>query len=96
MTLRYVQVIQQDLQREFRLARQTLAQRHLMPPLPVPSTATQNSCGLPAILQSLTSTRHLLAIYVTGVSNSATQRKLQRLTNRLCKVSSELAQLNLP
>jgi site-specific recombinase XerD len=96
MTLRYVQVTQQDLQREFRLARQTLAQCHLMPPLPVPTTDTQNLCGLPAILQSLTGTRHLLAVYASAISDGVTQRKLQRLTNRLCKVSSELEQLNLP
>jgi hypothetical protein len=37
MTMRYVQVIQRDLQREFHVARQNAVQRHQLPELPVSS-----------------------------------------------------------
>lgn len=39
MTLRYLQVTPQDLQREFRLACQTIARRHLIPKLALPDSS---------------------------------------------------------
>src|ERR1700738_552257 len=49
MTLRYLQVTQQDLQREFHLARQAAAQHHFIPklPLPDPFSATPDLAGVP-------------------------------------------------
>jgi hypothetical protein len=64
MTLRYVQVTQQDLQREFHTARQRAAQPHPVPVLSVPTCAT--STGLPGIRQALAATRHLLEMYRRG------------------------------
>jgi hypothetical protein len=63
MTLRYVQVSQNDLQREFHAARLKLANSH--PPLPMPLAAMgpDVSTGLPAVSQALATTWHLLEMY---------------------------------
>ena len=92
MTLRYVQVTQNDLQREYQQARHALAQRHTMPPLPVAPT-THPALGLPAVSQSLAATYHLLEMHRRNVTAQPLQRRLQRLGNRLLKISAELAQL---
>jgi hypothetical protein len=57
MTLRYVEVTQQDLHREFHTARQRAAPPHQVPVLSVPHTTTTD---LPGIRQTLAATRHLL------------------------------------
>jgi site-specific recombinase XerD len=67
MTLRYVQVTQQDLQREFHAARQRAPQPHSVPVLSVPNRPT--SADLPGILQALAATRHLLEMYRGAVSD---------------------------
>src|ERR1700756_5267661 len=51
MTLRYVAVTQQDLQREFHQARQNAGHLHLLPALAFPKDIP--SAGLPAICQAL-------------------------------------------
>jgi hypothetical protein len=61
MTLRYVEVTQQDLQREFHQARQNAGHSHRLPALAFPKDIP--SAGLPAICQALESTRHLLEMY---------------------------------
>src|SRR6266571_2248661 len=58
MTMRYVQVTQQDLQREFHAARQNTAQLHLIPTLSIPNASTR--ADLVGIRQALAATRHLL------------------------------------
>ena len=40
MTLRYLQITQQDLQREFHLARQNPAHRHFLPELTLPDISS--------------------------------------------------------
>jgi hypothetical protein len=96
MTLRYVQVSQNDLQREFHAASLKLANSH--PPLPMPLAAMgpDVSTGLPALSQALAITQHLLEMYRRQLSNGAEQRTLNRLTNRLTKVATELASLSTP
>jgi hypothetical protein len=51
MTLRYVLVTQQDLQREFHQARQNAAHLHLVPTLALPKDIS--SAGLPGVCQAL-------------------------------------------
>src|SRR5205814_5557887 len=60
MTLRYVQVTQQDLQCEFHRARLNTAQLHLIPKLPLPPTTAPPRADLPAIRDAIAATRHLL------------------------------------
>ncbi len=88
MTLRYVQVTQQDLQREFHAARQNAAQPHRLPNLSIPNPST--SADLPSIRQALAATRHLLEMYRRQLGDEKTRRNLQRLDRRLLAVDSQL------
>jgi site-specific recombinase XerD len=94
MTMRYVQVTQQDLQRELHAARQKAAQPHTLPILLVPNTAT--SADLPGIRQALTATRHLLEMYRRQLTDEKTRRTLRRLDRRLLAVVLELDRLATP
>jgi integrase len=77
MTLRYVQVTQQDLQREFHTARQNAAQPHRPPTLSVPNSSS--AADLPGIRQALAATRHLLEMCRRQLGDEKVRRKLQRL-----------------
>jgi len=88
MTLRYVRVTQQDLQREFHSARRRAAQPHPVPVLSVPNSAA--SADLPGIRQALAATRHLLEIYRWGLPAEKARRRLQRLDRRLLDVAVQL------
>jgi site-specific recombinase XerD len=91
MTLRYTQVTQQDIQREFRQARQNVAQPHRLPNLALPKGAY--NAGLPGIRQALAATRHLLEMYRRQAGDEKTKRKLQRLDRRLLAVASQFDQI---
>ncbi len=91
MTLRYVQVTQQDLQREFHSARQHAAQPHPVPVLSVPNCPT--SANPPAIRQALAATRHLLEMYRRGLQDQQTRRQLQRLDRRLLAIADQLERI---
>jgi len=91
MTLRYVQVTQQDLQREFHQARQKAAQPHRLPTLSPPQGI--ESADLPGIRQALAATRHLLEMYRRQLTNEKTRRTLQRLDRRLLDIDSRLDRL---
>src|SRR6202043_437921 len=51
MTLRYLQVTQQDLQREFHRARENAVSSQLVPTLSLPSCGSSASSDVPGILQ---------------------------------------------
>jgi site-specific recombinase XerD len=91
MTMRYVQVTQHDLQREFHAARHHAAQPHRLPALTVPNTA--HSAGLPGIRQALAATRHLLEMYRRQLDDEKTRRTIQRLDRRLLAIASRLDRL---
>jgi len=94
MTLRYVQVTQQDLQREFHTARRLADSPHRMPELPLlPSPARAD---LSAIRQALTATRHLLEMFRRQLADEKTRRTLQRLDDRLLAIASILDQFHNP
>jgi site-specific recombinase XerD len=88
MTLRYVQVTQEDLQREFHQARQNATHPHRVPALAAPKDIP--SAGLPTICQALETTRHLLEMYRRQLSDEKSRRTLQRLNKRLLAVASHL------
>jgi site-specific recombinase XerD len=94
MTLRYLQVTQQDLQREFHLARQSVAQLHHLPLLTLPHQALRTSADLPSIQRTIAAARHLLEMYRRQLTDKHTLRKLQRLDKRLLNVASELELIN--
>jgi site-specific recombinase XerD len=94
MTMVYVKVTQNDLQREYHLARQALQRLHFMPELPInqpPILVT--SLNIPSVLRSLEATRHLLEMFRRQLENEKVRRKLTRLANRLVKIGAELGQL---
>jgi site-specific recombinase XerD len=90
MTLRYVQVTQQDLQRQFQLARQAAA--HLIPKLTLPDPMSV-TVDLAGIQRALNATRHLLETYRRQLTDEKTRRKLQRLDHRLLDIASQVDQI---
>jgi hypothetical protein len=91
MTMVYVAVTQNDLQRQYHLARQALSRLHLMPELPLHQPPT--SSDIPGVLRSLAATRHLLEMFRRQLESEKARRKLARLANRLAKIAAELRQL---
>jgi site-specific recombinase XerD len=91
MTMRYVEVLQLDLQREFHEARQNAAHPHRCPILTVPNASPH--ADLPGIRQALTATRHLLEMYRRQLTDEKTRRTLQRLDRRLLDIDSRLHRL---
>ena len=92
MTLRYVLVTQQDLQREFHQARQNAAHLHRVPTLALPKDIP--SAGLPGVCQALQATCHLLEMYRRQLSNEKIRRQLHRLDKRLLTVRLQLQMIN--
>jgi site-specific recombinase XerD len=91
MTLRYVQITQQDLQRQFHYARGNTKQPHRMPER-AGSTAVR--AGLAGVRQTLNSARHLLEMFRRGLTDGKQRRALQRLDRRLFDVLTQLARLD--
>lgn len=93
MTMRYVEVVQLDLQREFHRARQNPVVLHSIPQLPLPSSTTPARVGLASVRQAIAATRHLLHLFQTQLEAKG-QRKLRRLTQRLLNIDHELDRLS--
>jgi site-specific recombinase XerD len=93
MTLRYVQVTQQDLQREFRLARQNAVPLHHIPQLPLPPTTVPLRADPSTIRDAISGTRHLLDMFRLQLQDHNARRKLRRLTQRLFNISRDLDHL---
>jgi site-specific recombinase XerD len=91
MTLRYVEVVQFDLQREFHRARQSTASLYSIPQLPLPSSTAPTRVDLATIRQSIAATRHLL--HLLQPLEDKARRKLRRLAQRLLNIDHELDHL---
>ena len=94
MTLRYVQVTQNDLQKQYHLARQNMVSAHSMPQLPTTHLLNGMVPGIPTITRYLTALRHLLEMYRRQLSDPKIRRKLERWTNRLAKIAAEVHDLH--
>ena len=92
MTLRYVEVVQLDLQREFHRARQSTASLYSIPQLPLPSSTAPTRVDLAAVRQSIAAARHLLHLLQPQLEDKA-RRKLRRLAQRLLNIDHELDHL---
>jgi site-specific recombinase XerD len=88
MTLRYVEVTQLDLHREFHAARQNASQPYRMPTLAVPDSTT--ATGLPGIRQTISTARYLLEVFRSQFAEEKQRRRLLRLDNRLVAIISQL------
>ena len=89
MTLRYVEVNQVDLQREYHQAREKMR----FPAIPQ-INKPQKSLGIPTLLHSLAEAHHLMEMFRRGVHIEGTKRKLVRLANRLDKISAEISKFD--
>src|ERR1022692_1615035 len=72
MTLYYLEITQQDLQREYRLARSP--PRHLAPPPRVPASTSLHRADLTSFIDSLRAAQHVLEMFRrTAVDTSASR-----------------------
>ena len=94
MTLRYVEVTQNDLQQQYHLARQNMASIHTMPVLHTALASGEAPIGIPALIQSLTDIRHLIEMYRRQVSDGPIRHKLERWANRFAKIATEVQALD--
>jgi integrase len=92
MTLRYVQITQNDLQREFRKARENMATLHVIPELHC-THATPSAAEIPDILKSLTAINHRVEMFRRRLGDDKSRRTIVRLANRLHKVTTAFRQL---
>jgi integrase len=93
MTLEYLEITQQDLQREFRLA---LSHPRHLAPSPTISSGSQPRADLPSLIDSLTVAQHVLEMYRRNVADNSARRILDRLANRIAKILAETRRFNKP
>jgi site-specific recombinase XerD len=92
MTLRYVEVVQLDLQREFHRAREKTASLYSIPQLPVLSTTALARVDLATIRQAIVATHRALQLLQPQLEVK-NRLKLRRLAQRLLNVDHELNDL---
>jgi integrase-like protein len=91
MTMQYLDVALNDLQREFELARSK--PRHLVPQ---PKAPFAPRAGLEGVIDSLLAAQHVLEMFRRALPNDTSRRHLDRLSNRLTKIVIEARQLATP
>jgi integrase len=89
MTMKYVQVVGNDLQREFHLARSQ--PRHLAPQPKAPAIPPR--AGLEGVADALLFAQHAIEMFRRSLSDGPPRRCLDRLANRLTKILSEARKL---
>jgi len=92
MTMRYVDVTGDDLQREFHVAR--LRPRHLAPPPRINNPALR--AGLDGVIDSVLAVQHALEMFRRSLSAGLMRRSCDRLSNRLTKILAETRKLGTP
>jgi integrase len=91
MTMRYLDVALNDLQREFEMARSK--PRHLVPQPKIPFTPR---AGFDGLIDSLLAAQHVLEMFRRTLQNGCSRRHLDRLSNRLTKIVAEARKLATP
>jgi integrase len=95
MTLVYVDVTGEDLQRQFHLAcQQGNAGRHTLPTIPLLQHAFPS--GMPGVRQALEATRSLLETFRRDVHDVHTRRKFDRLAKRFSALAADIKNLTTP
>jgi hypothetical protein len=92
MTLLYVEVALNDLQREFQQARSK--PRYLIPQ-PKTSLALIRT-GFDGVIDSLQASQHALVMFRRALPTGAARSRLERLSNRLTKIVTEIHKLRTP
>jgi site-specific recombinase XerD len=92
MTMKYVYLAGEDLQREFHLAHSQ--PRHLAPQPKAPTISPR--AGLEGVVDSLLFTQHAIEMFRRSLPDGAPKHRLDQLANRLAKILSETRKLNPP
>jgi integrase len=92
MTMEYLEVTQQDLQREFHLARSH--PRHFAPSRTVFS-ASPPRADLASLIDSLKAAQHVLEMFRRNLAEDSPRRLLARIARRLVKILADTTKLNL-
>ncbi len=90
MTMRYVDVVGTDLQREFHLARSQ--PRHLAPQPKAPISSPR--AGLDGVVDSLLFAQHAIEMFRRSLPGGARKHRLDQLANRLTKILAETRKLD--
>jgi integrase len=93
MTLEYLEITQQDLQREFHLA---LSRPRHLAPSPTISPGSSTRADSSNLLGSLIVAQHVLEMYRRSLADNSARRLLDRVSNRLTKILAEIRKLNTP
>jgi len=91
MTMGYVQVTQNDLQREYHQARQKMGTVHTVPQLSKTYAPESASNPIRDICHTIDSVRHQLEMYRRQINDQKQRRMLIPLARRLAKLSAALA-----
>jgi integrase len=92
MTMQYLDVTLNDLEREFQLARSK--PRHLVPQPRVPSALLRE--GLGGVIDTLLAAQHVLEMFRRELPHGTSRLRLDRLSNRLTKILREARKLTTP
>jgi integrase len=92
MTMRYIDVTANDLQREFQLARSQ--PRHLVPHPKTPTLSLR--IGWDGVMDALLFAQHSLEMFRRSLPNDPLRHCLDRLSNRLTKILSQIRKLSRP
>jgi site-specific recombinase XerD len=84
MTMHYLDVSLADIEREFMLAQQH--PRHLAP---VPKSSFTSSACLSGLVDSLRAAQHVLEMFRRNLPHGSDRRLLDRLVNRLTKITTQ-------
>ena len=90
MTMRYVEITGNDLQRELSLARSQ--PRHLAPQPKAPTLTPR--AGIDGVVDSLLFAQHAIEMFRRSLPESPSRNCLDRLSNRLTKIFSQARKLN--
>lgn len=95
MTMRYIDVSQNDLQQQYLQAREKIATLYLLPKPRIPeNTSTPEMSDIHTICASLAAVRHMLEMYRRRLADHRVDKKLRRFTNRLACIAKKLHQLD--
>jgi site-specific recombinase XerD len=92
MTMLYIEVVLNDLQREFQQA--CLKPRHLLPQPKTPSTHVR--AGFSGVIDSLQASHHALEMFRRTLPLGTARTSLDRLSNRLTKIITLTRKLRTP
>ena len=90
MTMRYVQVTQTDLQREYLLARRNMRAIHAVPQLPG-AARTEGASTIAGVCNNLEAIRHQLEMYRRQLGDQSADRKLHSVLRSLVRLRTSLA-----